>query len=112
MPGSASVESLRLTRRPSRADSRSDDGRSCWRHPMLSLTWLLCCIKTTSDDSEEHAENDSNSEDETTSQKSNEIGNMCGENDHPEPNNNEGGEWNYQYNSNILGDKSLEYNTY
>ena len=94
MPGSASVESRRLTRRPSRANSRSDDGRG-WRQAMLSLTWLLCCIKTTSDDSEEHAENDSKLEDETTSQKLIDIGDVCSENDHPEPNNNDSSECNY-----------------
>ena len=100
MPGSASVESRRLTQRPSRANSRSDDGRGCWRQALLSLTWLLCCIKPTSEDAEQQAENDFESE--TSSQKASEVDEVCDENDQLDPNNNDGGENN---NNNIKIDQ-------
>ena len=91
MPGSASVEFRRQTRRPSRADSRSDDGRG-WRQTFLSLTWLLCCIKTTSDDVGQQAEHDSDLGSGTSPIKTSEVHEVCGENDHIDSNNNDEGE--------------------
>ena len=67
MPGSASVESRRRTRRPSRAESRSDEGLG-WRLSVFNLACLLCCIKPASDEREAQDENEPNLESDISSQ--------------------------------------------
>ena len=84
MPGSASVESRRLTRRPSRADSRGDEGRA-WCLPIFNLACILCCIKPAADENGQQTENDEDLKSEISSQSSaDEFAN----NDQQEPNQN------------------------
>ena len=67
MPGSASVESRRRTRRPSRAESRSDEGLG-WRLAVFNLACLICCIKTASDEREVQEENEPDLQSDISSQ--------------------------------------------
>ena len=59
MPGRASVESRRLTRRPSRADSRPDEGRA-WCLPVFNVACILCCIKPAEYENGQQTQNDAN----------------------------------------------------